>query len=205
MLLFWLSRFSVSATIITDSRSLISKNKWLITNPKGGEMRPIPSRKLDKRITKVWRLSALINLLAWGLIGLGPIIALWLAFRVTDDQVSLILLWILVPGLLIWLAFAVVFMVIVPKIRWIQWSFEIYDEEIDIHKGIFWRKRIIIPLIRVQNVDTRQGPIMRMVGLSSFTVSTAAGDHVIPGLENTEADATRDRVALLARIAQEDV
>jgi membrane protein YdbS with pleckstrin-like domain len=99
----------------------------------------------------------------------------------------------------------IVFVGIVPKIRWIQWSFEVYDQEIDIHKGIFWKKRIIIPLIRVQNVDTRQGPIMRANKLASFTVATAAGEHEIPGLTVEEADALRDHVAILARIAQEDV
>jgi len=99
----------------------------------------------------------------------------------------------------------IIFVVIVPKIRWIQWSFEVYDQEIDIHKGIFWKRRIIIPLIRVQNVDTRQGPIMRANGLASFTVATAAGEHLIPGLQVEEADKLRDHVAVLARIAQEDV
>jgi membrane protein YdbS with pleckstrin-like domain len=95
--------------------------------------------------------------------------------------------------------------VVIPKVRWIRWSFEVYDEEIDIYRGIFWRRYIIIPLIRVQNVDTRQGPIMRANGLASFTVATAAGEHEIPGLKVAEADALRDHVALLARIAQEDV
>ncbi|MCL2150988.1 MAG: PH domain-containing protein [Coriobacteriia bacterium] len=172
-------------------------------------MRPMPSRKLNKRITRVWRASALINLLVWGLLGIGSVYALW---RLADspgefhDDVAAQGFWLaLLVGIAIWLVLFVVFVVIVPKIRWIQWSFEIYDEEIDIHKGIFWRKRIIIPLIRVQNVDTRQGPLMRIAGLSSFAVSTAAGQHEIPGLEIAEADETRDRVAVLARIAQEDV
>jgi membrane protein YdbS with pleckstrin-like domain len=102
-------------------------------------------------------------------------------------------------------AMIVIFVVILPKIRWIQWSFEVFDEEIDIHKGIFWKKRIIIPLIRVQNVDTKQGPVLRANGLASFTVATAAGEHEIPGLQVEEADELRDHVAVLARIAQEDV
>jgi membrane protein YdbS with pleckstrin-like domain len=46
---------------------------------------------------------------------------------------------------------------------------------------------------------------MRANGLASFTVATAAGEHAIPGLMVEEADALRDHVAILARIAQEDV
>jgi membrane protein YdbS with pleckstrin-like domain len=173
-------------------------------------MRPLPSRKLDKRITRVWRLSACINLIIWG--GILVLLPMLIAFAVTATALSNdvqaasnVLLIILLIAVLAFVALFIILVIVVPKIRWIQWSFDIYEEEIDIHKGIFWRKRIIIPLIRVQNVDTRQGPLLRMVGLSSFTVSTAAGEHEIPGLANEEADALRDRVAVLARIAQEDV
>ena len=171
-------------------------------------MRALPTRKLDKRITRVWRLSAIINVVFWSLLCFIPVV---IVYAVTIDSGSLSstdafimgVLFIVLAALVV--VFFIVFVVIVPKIRWIQWSFEVYDQEIDIHKGIFWKKRIIIPLIRVQNVDTRQGPIMRANGLASFTVATAAGEHEIPGLLVEEADALRDHVAILARIAQEDV
>jgi membrane protein YdbS with pleckstrin-like domain len=172
-------------------------------------MRALPTRKLDKRITRVWRLSATINVLVWCGIPLlvlaivsAPFI---LSSSASQRDVGLILgIITLIVFVLFILAF-IFFVVVLPKIRWIQWSFEVLDEEIDIHKGIFWKNRIIIPLIRVQNVDTRQGPIMRANGLASFTVATAAGNHEIPGLDIAEADALRDHVAILARIAQEDV
>lgn len=163
-------------------------------------MRALPTRKLDKRITRVWRLSAVINVIVWFGMALIPLAAVWF-FMEREFVLSIILLALLV----LFVVSLIVFVVVVPKIRWIQWSFEVLDEEIDIHKGIFWKNRIIIPLIRVQNVDTKQGPIMRANGLASFTVSTAAGAHEIPGLDVAEADALRDHVALLARIAQEDV
>ncbi|MCL1846400.1 MAG: PH domain-containing protein [Coriobacteriia bacterium] len=172
-------------------------------------MRALPTRKLDKRITRVWRLSAIINVVFWSLICLLPVfIALMVigADSSQGDSTDILVLTILnVVFAILAVVALIVFVVIVPKIRWIQWSFEVYDQEIDIHKGIFWKKRIIIPLIRVQNVDTRQGPIMRANGLASFTVATAAGEHEIPGLQVQEADELRDRVAILARIAQEDV
>jgi len=171
-------------------------------------MRALPTRKLDKRITRVWRLSATINVLFWSLLVLFPMGIALMAVSSSGslDRGELFVLTITTAVLAVLaVVFFVIFVVIVPKIRWIQWSFEVYDQEIDIHKGIFWKKRIIIPLIRVQNVDTRQGPIMRANGLASFTVSTAAGEHIIPGLLVEEADALRDHVAILARIAQEDV
>ncbi|MDR2587281.1 MAG: PH domain-containing protein [Coriobacteriales bacterium] len=172
-------------------------------------MRALPTRKLDKRITRVWRLSAVVNVLIWALIVLVPLGIVWLALGgagETGPRTAANILGLIGLGLLVFFVVAfIVFVVILPKIRWIQWSFEVLDEEIDIHHGIFWRKRVIIPLIRVQNVDTKQGPIMRANGLASFTVATAAGEHEIPGLDVAEADALRDHVAVLARIAQEDV
>ncbi|MCL1838803.1 MAG: PH domain-containing protein [Propionibacteriaceae bacterium] len=172
-------------------------------------MRALPSRKLDKRITRVWRLSALINVVIWGAFFIIPfgIVAFTLGVggALEGDPLAAVLGVILISLLVAVVAALVVFVVIVPKIRWIQWGFEVLDAEIDIHKGIFWRKRLIIPLIRVQNVETRQGPILRANGLASLTVSTAAGEHTIPGLAVAEADALRDHVAVLTRIAQEDV
>ena len=76
---------------------------------------------------------------------------------------------------------------------------------LDIAKGIIWKKRYIIPFIRVQNTDTKQGPILRAFRLASVTVSTAAGSHEIPGLDMEEAENVRDSAAEFARIAREDV
>jgi membrane protein YdbS with pleckstrin-like domain len=154
-------------------------------------------------------LSATFNVVLWSLLALLPLGIVWLVLSNSSDlseRFAANILGVITLGLfaLALLAF-VVFVVVVPKIRWMQWSFEVLDEEIDIHKGIFWYKRIIIPLVRVQNVDTKQGPVMRANGLASFTVATAAGAHEIPGLDIAEADALRDHVAVLARIAQEDV
>lgn len=104
--------------------------------------------------------------------------------------------------------FVVLFVLLVfilPPIRYARWRYELSDDFVDIALGIIWRKRFIIPFIRVQNTDTQQGPILRMFGLSSVTVSTAAGSHSIPGLDNESAEQLRDRAAELARIAREDV
>ena len=92
-----------------------------------------------------------------------------------------------------------------PPIRFMRWRYELSSDYLDIAKGIVWRKRFVIPFIRVQNTDTRQGPILRAFGLSSVTVATAAGEHEIPGLGADVAEQLRDRAAELARLAQEDV
>ena len=99
---------------------------------------------------------------------------------------------------MLWLA-------VLPPIRYVRWRYELPQDYLDIARGIIWRKRFVIPFIRVQNTDTRQGPILRAFGLSSVTVATAAGEHEIPGLALDVAEQLRDRAAELARLAQEDV
>ena len=172
-------------------------------------MRALPQRQLDRRITRVWRLSALINVLIWfGLLVAGTAVA-GRTLRALDTQPARVLgtgffiLALALAGLAVVLLVALVG--VTPKIRWLQWRFDVLEEEIDLHHGIFWRRRVIIPLVRVQNVETRQGPILRANGLASLTVATAGGQHEIPGLAVAEADALRDHVAVLARLAPDDV
>lgn len=144
----------------------------------------------------------------------------------TQQQYLLLLLPLIVPGifvlllepsiaffaevyclvcLVLYIAALVVFLFIVTPIRYVRWSYELSPDYLDIACGIIWRKRFIVPFIRVQNTDTKQGPVLRAFGLSSVTVSTAAGSHVIPGLITAEANDVRDRAAEFARLAKEDV
>ena len=162
-------------------------------------MRPLPAGRLSKRVVTAWRISAVISTgvlavmlvaatLAASSIFLGRINAGWL---LTALGVSALLL--------------VLNVLVVPAIRYARWRFEVTETEIDIFKGLIVHTRIIVPLVRVQHVDTTQGPVLRALGLASVTVATAAGAHEIPGLSLEEADTLRDRIAALARIAQEDV
>lgn len=162
-------------------------------------MRDLPAYQLDPKIKNVWRISDAI----WIILAF---LCCFLPFgiaAVVDGS-----LWIFVVLAIIAAVFAVlllVFMAALPPIRFARWRYEVTEDYLDIAKGIIWRKRYIIPFIRVQNTDTRQGPIMRAFGLASVTVATAAGEHVIPGLALAEAELLRDRAAELARLAREDV
>ena len=161
-------------------------------------MRPLPTKTLNPKIKNVWRISALVIVaLCWLCSGLPLLIA-----SVFDEPTCLVL-----GGALTAIAVlcAVVFCAVLPNIRYIRWRYEVGEHELDITRGIFWRKRFVIPFIRVQNTDTKQGPIMRAFGLAQVTVATAAGEHQIPGLTVQEADALRDVIATQARLARGDI
>ncbi|HEY4579377.1 MAG TPA: PH domain-containing protein [Savagea sp.] len=97
------------------------------------------------------------------------------------------------------------FMILFPKVRWMRWRYEVREAEIELQHGLFIVKRTLIPMIRVQHVDTTQGPLLRKYNLAVLTISTAATVHAIPAIAVEEADALRQQISVLARVAKEDV
>lgn len=166
-------------------------------------MRDMPQSKLDPKIKSVWRINDAIWILISFVICFG-IVALIAALASEEGDASWALI-ALMAMIILFAALAVLCLIILPPIRYARWRYQLSDDFLDIAKGIIWKQRIIVPFIRVQNTDTRQGPIMRAFGLASVTVATAAGEHEIPGLGLTEAEMLRDKAAELARIAREDV
>jgi uncharacterized protein len=57
--------------------------------------------------------------------------------------------------------------------------------------------RTLVPLARIQHVDTRQGPLQRRFGLSTVVFYTAAGPNQIPELSTRVASEVRDSIAVL--------
>lgn len=160
-------------------------------------MRAEPQNQVDPKAKACWRISSGLGCL---LIGIGlACIALPLYFDVICRA------WILWLALVIFLAFVLVLVVVAPAIRYRCLRYEVTDDEVDIRRGWIVIRRSITPLIRVQHVDTRKGPLLRLLGLANVQVFTAADSLEIPCLNEEEADHLRDKVAELARIAQEDV
>ncbi len=160
-------------------------------------MRELPAHQLDPKVKIVWRINDAIWLTLVFLCVFVP----FAVVAAGGEQVAVV-------GAVVIVVYAlalVLWLVVLPPIRFSRWRYELSDDYLDIARGIVWRKRFVIPFIRVQNTDTRQGPILRMFGLASVTVATAAGEHEIPGLAFDVAEQLRDRAAELARLAREDV
>lgn len=163
-------------------------------------MKPMPANQLDPRVKFVWRINDAIwiTICAAALLGAAALMA---AIPETEEVGVMMLT---VFGIIV-VALYVLFLIVLPPIRFARWRYEVSPDYLDIAKGIIWRKRYTIPFIRVQNTDTRQGPILRAFHLASVTVSTAASEHEIPGLDAETADQLRDKAAEFARLAREDV
>lgn len=92
-----------------------------------------------------------------------------------------------------------------PKLKWARWRYEVRETEIELQHGVIFTKRTLIPMIRVQHVDTKQGPVLKKYDLATISISTAATVHEIPALDLAEAEELRSYIGKLTRVADEDV
>lgn len=159
-------------------------------------MRPIPSQRVSESALEVWRINGGIETLFYLTIPIGY-------FFIKDFFGA--------PSWVTWLLLALVFIsgvlkiIIMPTIRWKRWRYEIYESEVDLQYGVFIVRRVLIPMIRVQHVDTRQGPLLRRYKLATVTITTAATIHQIPVLSEERAAVLRDHISQLATGADDDV
>lgn len=85
------------------------------------------------------------------------------------------------------------------------YSYEITQDYVEIQKGFLVKKRTVIPFVRVQDIETEQGPLMRLASLCTLKLSTASESHTIEGLPLEYARQLREQAAEFARLAREDV
>jgi len=102
------------------------------------------------------------------------------------------------------LAVAATHVLVVPQWRYRVHRWEISADAVYTKTGWFTQERRIAPISRVQTVDTERGPLDRMLGLATVTVTTAssAGAVTITALDREVADRT---VAQLTEIAGRNV
>jgi membrane protein YdbS with pleckstrin-like domain len=93
------------------------------------------------------------------------------------------------------LAAAVVVVAFVPGLRWRRWAYDIGEDQIDLQHGTFAIRRTLVPIRRVQHVETETGPLQGTFELASVKFHTAAGTVAIPALSRAEADRVRAQVA----------
>lgn len=152
-------------------------------------MKGEPAERLDPRAKTLWRISGALNVL---LLLIGASVANWALIRFGDISILVAVL----PVLTV-LVLGVVVVGVAPGLRWRRWRYEIRPDEVDLQRGIFWIERTLVPLARIQHVDTRQGPLQRRYGLSTVVFYTAAGPNHIPELSTPVAAEVRDRIAAL--------
>ena len=159
-------------------------------------MRAQPISQLPEKARTVWQLYGIMYT------------AMMLIFTIAVGAVVMKFNW---PQWILWIVIVLtifvggLWIVFFPNIRHKVWRFEVREQEIEIQSGLFVVKRTLIPMVRVQHVDTEQGPILKRYNLANISISSAATTHTIPMLLTEDADLLRERISVLARVAEDDV
>lgn len=153
------------------------------------EASPEP-RLLDPRVRVLWWVDGMVNALFLGGVGLAA--DLFLRPRLLD---GLSFGWITGGVYLFFLVLGLV----LPPIRYRRWRYALRPGDLWLRRGILFVTVSVIPYRRLQFVDTRQGPLARLLGLSELVVHTAAPgtSGTVPGLDQAEAEDLRERLAAL--------
>ncbi len=150
---------------------------------------PEPSRTLAPAARRLWQLEGLLT-------AVGALVAAGVLQGVAGGTAALI-------GWAVAAVAGIVAVFVVPELRWRRWRWEVREEEIDIRHGTVAVTRTLVPMLRVQHVDTKRDLLQQWLGLATVVFHTAAGANEIPALTVAEAGHVRDRIAELARTADE--
>ncbi|AQA06166.1 hypothetical protein BVC93_05945 [Mycobacterium sp. MS1601] len=142
----------------------------------------------------VWALGAAIP---WAVVLIG--LAIWLAL---DNR----MLWLQITAAAVSLVCAAVSIGVVPVWRYRVHRWEISDTAVYTRTGWLLQERRIAPISRVQTVDTQRGPLDRLFGLATVTVTTAssAGAVQIAALDTGVADQVVAHLTAVAAIGEAD-
>ncbi len=159
----------------------------------GATLRNEPEKRLHPRAKLLWRLTGALQaapILAGGafgsyvLAGQAPVY-----FAVLPALGALVV--------------TVLLVFVLPPLLWRRWRYEIRPLEVDLQRGLVRVTRTLVPMARVQHVDTRRGPLQRRLGLSTVVFYTAAGPNEIPQLAQKTAADVRDRISELTQSRDE--
>ena len=152
-----------------------------------------PAHRVSPRARVMWHVETGIAALAVA-VGLGVA-----AVLAAPDALRW---WLLALAIVVCAAVAVV----VPQWRYRVHRWEVSAKAVYTQRGWWARERRIAPMSRVQTVDFAQGPVARLFGLASVTVTTAsaAGPLQIEGLERDVALALVDELTRKADLVAGD-
>ena len=155
-----------------------------------------PQNQISQRALKVWRIIGVIECSITWVITIAVLI-----LTIMFDWPF----WIV--GILVAIALVQPYfwIYLFPLVKWKHWRYDVRETEIEIQRGIFIIKRTLVPMVRVQHVETSQGPLLRKYHLASVDISTAATVHTIPALDIREADELRHYISKMASVEEEDV
>lgn len=157
-----------------------------------------PQQKISPAAVKMWWMEATIeNLIIFCVL----VVLLFLQQYYDWVEWIGIILYILLALTVLSAIFEIGFY---PNFRIRVWRYEVDERFVQIKRGAINQKYLIVPMTKVQYVNTIQGPLLRKFGLATIKIGTMASTHEIPAVAEQEAEALRTRIAVLAEVTESD-
>lgn len=109
----------------------------------------------------------------------------------------------------IWIILAILLLIadiwsigIRPYLLYRNTRYEISEEYLQVKSGAMFEKVEMVPMTKIQSVETNQGPIMRKFNLCTVSVETMGSSHAILGIEKEKAIQARNDIAQFAKIKE---
>lgn len=146
-------------------------------------LRP-PRHRVDRRFI-VWQT---LQALFWSIGVLGGLGVIYRFAEVTRPWLG--------PVLIVFAVLLAVETIVAPTGRYLVHRWQATDDAVYALQGWITRKWQIVPISRIQSIDTEIGPLQRLLGLATIRVTTASseGKISIEGLDATVARTTVDRL-----------
>lgn len=155
-----------------------------------------PARQISRRALTLWRIYGMIQF------AITLVVSAALVVAIVRWEWPVWIVWIAAGILVLELIFSVW---LLPSLKWRRWRYEVTEQDVELQHGILLITKTLVPMVRVQHVDTEQGPLLRKFRLATISISTAATVHKIPALDEQEAEELRQSISALARVAEDDV
>ncbi|MFA5221184.1 MAG: PH domain-containing protein [Methanoregula sp.] len=105
----------------------------------------------------------------------------------------------IVAGFLVIIAIFVIW----ARLYYVSMWYELREDEISWKRGVWFRTTGIVPYNRITNLDIRQGPLMRMFGISTLALQTAGySGQAVPEIKiegQIHADELRELIRFMVR------
>ncbi|WP_294746285.1 PH domain-containing protein [uncultured Exiguobacterium sp.] len=111
--------------------------------------------------------------------------------------------WMGVVGLL-WLIYFIPRIVYIPVLRLKYMRYRIDEEFLVVRHGIFFRREVTVPLVKVQLIDSQTGPILRRYDLITLDIRTASGFVTLTRLDRAQGEELRIQVERFAKLEERE-
>jgi membrane protein YdbS with pleckstrin-like domain len=153
-----------------------------------------PAHPPSRKAPLVWALGAAIPL--------TMLVVAQVVWFLLDARLA----WLHVTAAAVTVAAVVLYVVVAPLWRYRVHRWEIGAQAVYTRTGWLVQERRIAPISRVQTVDTQRGPLDRLFGLATVTVTTAssAGAVRIIALDSDVADRIVAQLTDIASLGEQD-